>query len=1126
MKKLLVALAVLLVLFVAAVLIGPSFVDWNAYKGQIVTAVRDHTGREAAIDGDIAFSVLPTPALRVAGVRIANFDGAQAPEMLRLKELRVQVSIGALLDRRIVVEQLELIEPTIALEIAPDGKASWSFETPPGTAETESSGESEEKSEPGAPLDISLANVTLRGGSLRFHDRRSGTVEEIEKLHMTVAAPSLSGPFDVAATAEVRKIPIAVELKTGALAPGQPLTFGLKAVLTEADATLHFNGRMLAPVPTGLISGKLEIEGSNAAQLAALAGQKNIPPALAQPVSLNGMLMVSPDAVALNDSAIKFGPISGNGAVSVTLGKTVKADVAVSISRLNLDELLAQVRASDKPPAQDKPAAEKAKAAGTPTNVAAFELPRNVNATFDLAVDVAQYRDGVVREIGVRAALANGAVTLDRATALLPGGSDISLFGFLSVVEGTPRFEGDITVNSDNLRALLDWAGADTNALPPDRLRNFSYASKVKLTPDAMEVPDINIQLDASTMTGGLAVALRERPGFGLRLAVDRLNLDAYLPRPAKAAAGRSGDKAAGTGAAATKGNGAKPLAFLNSFDADIDARVERLTVQKAPAHKVHFDGLLVGGALTVRKASIAEFAGTAASVSGAVSDLAATPSVKLDYRVAVNDPDKLFRFLGQSPPVPIRKLGKPTAEGHLEGSIADVKVKSLLAAAGIKIQVDGTVKDAAGVPTFDMGVAVNHPEMTELVRLTAPEFHPAAKTLGPVAAAFRVSGSPADLKISALDATAGPLRIKGEMAVRTDGPRPSVRADLSTSELLLDLFQPPQKKTDTATERGRAATAGTNGTAAPSERWSRALIDLSALRALDADVNLRMAALTSDRIRLTEPAIQAVLTNGQLDLKQFTANLFGGALAAKGKLDAAAAVPTVSADVSASNVDLATILKTFAETVRATGPVSANAKLTTAGNSVAAFVSALSGQANLAGRVQLIATQKEEQLAGAVGLAAVLFGDKVKELKQAGDLTNELMQAFGRAPADLSGNFTIDRGVARTNDTVLNGAGARALTAGAVDLPRWLIDTATSVRRSGRDTQEPFISVALSGPLDDPNPKFGGSILSLRSKSSEPSNPLQQILPGVLGKQSESGKTEKVEPKDIIRGLLKGLGK
>ncbi|MDA0664593.1 MAG: AsmA family protein, partial [Proteobacteria bacterium] len=81
MKKIILfSLGGLIVLLVAGVLIGPSFIDWNAHKGRILSVIQEKTGRTAAIDGDIDLAILPAPALRVAGVRLANFDGAATPD--------------------------------------------------------------------------------------------------------------------------------------------------------------------------------------------------------------------------------------------------------------------------------------------------------------------------------------------------------------------------------------------------------------------------------------------------------------------------------------------------------------------------------------------------------------------------------------------------------------------------------------------------------------------------------------------------------------------------------------------------------------------------------------------------------------------------------------------------------------------------------------------------------------------------------------------------------------------------------------------------------------------------------------------------------------------------------------
>lgn len=1124
MKKIVIALVVPVVLLVGAVLVGPSFIDWNSYKGQIVAAIRDNTGRDASIDGNIAFSILPKPALSITGLRIANFEGAQTADMVRLQELRVRVSIGPLLERRIVVEQLELVEPVIAFEVAEDGKASWDIDI---AAVAESGAGSAESGASETPFDISLANVRVDGGVLSFEDRRAGMSERVEQLQMMIVAQSLSGPFDMKASALARGVPFSIELTTGTLKPEQPLTIGLKAALTEADAKLRFNGKMLPPIQTGLLSGKLEIVGSNAVELASIAGGGDLPSALAQPVSVDGMLMVSPDKVALKGTAIKLGAFSGNGAFSVTLGEPVNVDIAISVNRLNLDDFLSQdtaittvpTKSTSRPAASDEPKTVK-------SGPVKLGLPKNINASLDLAIDVIQYRGGVIREAGLRAALANGEVTLDRASALLPGASDISLLGFLSFTGGEPSFDGEIAAASDNLRSLLDWSGVDTGALPPDRLRGFSYASKIKVTPIALEVQDINVRLDTSTMTGGLAVALRERPGFGLRLAIDQMNLDAYLPgQPRKPAANELAQKRPRT--SVTSSSKEIPLGFLSSFDANIDLEIDQLIVKKGLARKVRFDGLLIGGNLSVRSASVADFAGARADFSGDLKGLTTTPSIGLKYHAGVNDPGKLFRFLGLSQPISMRELSKVNLSGSVDGTLEALAVKSDIAAAGAKIAIEGNVKQIINAPTLMLGIAINHPELAQFVRLAAPDFRPAASKLGPLAAAFRLSGTPQDLKLSELDGALGPVRIKGAMAVRTDRTVPFVKADLSTSEILLDLFQPPANSAKTATARGRAANSalGGRGSTRPDGRWSREPIDFSRLKGFDADVNVRMAGLVSDKIRLSEPVVDVSLKSGQLDVKQCRARLFGGTVSVKGRVNSASKKPPIKIDLVLSDIDLAATAQTFGVLPRANGLLSANASLTMSGNSEVALVSSLAGTGTLNGKVQVKVTEQENRAIGALGLASTLFGKKIKELGKVGGVTNNIFNAFGRSRAGLAGTFVIERGVLHTRDTVLNGNGARALTVGTIDLPRWLIDAKTSVSRTDQQGQEPFVSVALTGALDSPNPKVVGGFL--RSSRPEPAaNSIQQILPGILGPKPESGSgSGKVKPKDILRGLLKGLG-
>ena len=78
-RKLIIGLIGLVVVALAAALIGPSFVDWNKYKPEISERVKAATGREFTIAGDISLRILPAPKLSVHDVTLANLHRASGP---------------------------------------------------------------------------------------------------------------------------------------------------------------------------------------------------------------------------------------------------------------------------------------------------------------------------------------------------------------------------------------------------------------------------------------------------------------------------------------------------------------------------------------------------------------------------------------------------------------------------------------------------------------------------------------------------------------------------------------------------------------------------------------------------------------------------------------------------------------------------------------------------------------------------------------------------------------------------------------------------------------------------------------------------------------------------------------
>jgi len=80
MRFIAIALSVV-VLLIGAALIGPSFVDWNKYKPQIIEQIDKATGLKVSVDGDIALGVLPAPHVKINDLTVV------APRKVKFENL-------------------------------------------------------------------------------------------------------------------------------------------------------------------------------------------------------------------------------------------------------------------------------------------------------------------------------------------------------------------------------------------------------------------------------------------------------------------------------------------------------------------------------------------------------------------------------------------------------------------------------------------------------------------------------------------------------------------------------------------------------------------------------------------------------------------------------------------------------------------------------------------------------------------------------------------------------------------------------------------------------------------------------------------------------------------------------
>ncbi|PSQ73925.1 MAG: hypothetical protein BRD34_01360, partial [Bacteroidetes bacterium QH_6_64_77] len=119
--SLLVGLAVLVLV---AALVLPRLFTSEQLKGYVIPPLEEATGRQVEIDA-IGLRVLPAPAIRVSGVRLANAEGYGPAPAVRARELNVDVALWPLFVAKIRPTAVGLVDPTIRYEVAEDGTTNF-----------------------------------------------------------------------------------------------------------------------------------------------------------------------------------------------------------------------------------------------------------------------------------------------------------------------------------------------------------------------------------------------------------------------------------------------------------------------------------------------------------------------------------------------------------------------------------------------------------------------------------------------------------------------------------------------------------------------------------------------------------------------------------------------------------------------------------------------------------------------------------------------------------------------------------------------------------------------------------------------------------------------------------------
>jgi AsmA protein len=330
------ALAVIVLILGAIAYIALTF-DPNAYKSQVIQAVKDSKQRTLKLDGDIKLHFFPSIGVSLGKVALSEFQSEK--EFVSVERASVSLKLLPLLVKQIVVDEVAVSGVRAQIIKYKNGKTNFDDLTSKEAAPVPTAAPAAAAS---SPMQFDIASVQLDKTEVSYIDEATGARYSVKDLSLKTGriADDVPGRIDFAAhiLANQPKLDIVAQIKT-------TLTFNLEKNTFRAQGLdLQVNGKALDITDLSVKAG-----GDASAHPAAQEFSMNKFTLMANGVKGKDRFEASLNAPDLNLTKDKF---SGNGIVlnaklDGALGNVVAAlslpDVEGSARTFKISSLLLNV---------------------------------------------------------------------------------------------------------------------------------------------------------------------------------------------------------------------------------------------------------------------------------------------------------------------------------------------------------------------------------------------------------------------------------------------------------------------------------------------------------------------------------------------------------------------------------------------------------------------------------------------------------------------------------------------------------------------------------------------------------------------------------------------------------------
>ena len=1010
MKTLLKVVGVLagivVVVVAAAVIIVPLVVDPNEYKDKIASAVKEQTGRDLSIVGDINLSVSPftlDAKLELGEISLGNAPGFPGPHFAKLERAEVRVKLLPLLGDSVEMDTVTIDGLSLNLVKNADGVTNWDDLT----ARTNDHAAPSSSRAAAAATALAVEGVRVSNAAITWQDDTAGHTLKVQNVSMQTGSVALDRPLEVALEFDIEGL---VPGLTGHVATSVTIAFDLQKQQYQASAIkldASLSGGPLGDEPATIVGtaerGTFDVASQQAmvtglelqAQGVELAGGRG-------DLQLTGTLAADLAAQVFDLSGLEVagkiagGPFAGGhaefeGAVDLRADLATQsltgAGLRLSVRPFVLEGVKGELAATGE--LTGNLAEQRFTIDGMAlTGRAAGERVGGGSVTFEL--DAQADADVASQRFGARGLVLKGLLTSDKVpdgempidvtadAIVFDVGADAVTIEGLALSAGpmqgksgklvvgnlsaTPSAQGDLALEKFNPRLLMEIAGQEVPATSdPKALTSATLNVVFAATEDRVDIEPLRLVLDGATLEGSAKLEGFDNPAIGFDISVDALDVDRYLP-PKQ-------DKVAASPAAAAPAALQLPIDTLRALNVDGRLRAGKLKISNVQLSNLNV-GIKANGGVIALAPLKANLYGGSYTGKIALDASGAEPSASVSERLSKVRLDQLLDALDIASPFEL--TAQPSDLAVRFGASGDV-AKQQFRITGIAINGD---VGARGFPGKRFKFKVRGGADVDL----------AAESLALHKLMLGAFGGEIVTDITAQKflsdpAYAGTLQIVqlnprrvlaaiGQPPPKTADPKAltaltlSAKVDGNANRLKLDELN---LKLDQTTVTGHVNVKDLTTLASsfrlkvdeldldrylpPQQKKGAAtpgaavtLLPVETLRGLDVDGELSIARLKMSNIRLSNVLFTAKAKDGLVTLHPLSAKLYQGTYSGNVVVDARGKQPKLSLHERLQNVQVGPLLEDYNDTRPLRGLANFSAKLDATGNTEAAVRKTLAG--------------------------------------------------------------------------------------------------------------------------------------------------------------------------------------